>query len=665
MQQDEPTDSPQIRLLQAKQWLAKNPTESQAVAARLFKINRSSLVASIRRDKHSKGPHGGQNKILTPTQEQVIHTFIRLYLENRQLPTKDIIFGAICHLRKAHELTLPSFNWFNKWWRQQPGLHTIKTKPIAKVRVTAQDKDDVLEWFCKYKIALKQYDIQKQNLYNFDETGFRIGCPKGVEVLIPIEVQELYSLSPENRRSITIIETIAANGTTPIPPVIIVQGKYHMESWYGPGGLTSNELVLLSENGYTSDVLGVRFMKHFIEHTQAGPDQSWKLLLMDNHNSHMTAEFVELARANRVVPFPFPSHLTHCMQPLDVGIFQPYKHWHNKAIQSATESLDFEYSLNSFFGDLYTIREKTFSKSTVQHAWRKAGMWPVKRTPVFKLMAKYIKKERKEKPPDLPKPGTPETIRQVQYQLGELGPKVIDLLSSPSQRKFDSFQRGVQRILDEGHLATVERDLAYQRIEQFISRKPSNKKRLQRGGELTTEYAQNLKQEKERKAAEKEAKKEARMLRQIVNKEKKEHKAAWVAWRKKESLRKKAIKQLPRGVMGVPELYKAHTPPPFIEPGKEPVDQKPSIATINSTENLFQRPPQTPVQQLIRTSFAKSESYQEQEQEQQLRQEIEESDEEDFIRLDFEGEFGYSNTSSESEDSLNSSVSDEEDYYIL
>ncbi|RFU29544.1 hypothetical protein B7463_g6796, partial [Scytalidium lignicola] len=175
---------------------------------------------------------------------------------------------------------------------------------------------------------------------------------------------------------------------------------------------------------------------------------------------------------------------------------------------------------------------------------------------VFKLMAKYAKKDAKKlKEPELPKPGTPQTIRQVQYQLDQLGPKVMELLSSPSQRKFDSFQRGVQRALDEGHLATVERDLAYQRIEQVIAKKPSNRKRVQKG-ELTAEYAQSIIREKECKTAKKAANKEARMLRQTANKEKKEQKAAWVAWRVSERLRKTAIKELPRGVVGEPALYK-------------------------------------------------------------------------------------------------------------
>ncbi|RFU25355.1 hypothetical protein B7463_g10985, partial [Scytalidium lignicola] len=241
----------------------------------------------------------------------------------------------------------------------------------------------------------------------------------------------------------------------------------------------------------------------------------------------------------------------------------------------------------------------------------------------------------------------------------------MELLSSPSRCKFDSFQRGVSRVLDEGHLATVERDLVIQRIEGFLNKRSSSRKRVQKGGELTSEYAQTLKQEKERKQAEKEANKEARMLRKIVNQERKDQKAAWVVWRKKESLRKKAIKQLPRGVVGEPILYKEHTPPPFSEPGKEPIDVKPIPSTVTSTEIPLVIPVKLPVQHTIRTNFEKPELQQEPSKVEVEVEEQEDESEEDFIRLDLDGKFSYSSTSSESENSLDFNSSDEEDYCVL
>ena len=66
---------------------------------------------------------------------------------------------------------------------------------------------------------------------------------------------------------------------------------------------------------------------------------------MNNHESHETAEFLKLANDNHILSYLLIPHLTHCMQPLDVGVFQPYKHWHDKAIQNALADLSFEYNI--------------------------------------------------------------------------------------------------------------------------------------------------------------------------------------------------------------------------------------------------------------------------------------------------------------------------------
>ena len=58
-----------------------------------------------------------------------------------------------------------------------------------------------------------------------DESGARIGCPTGEHVIVPIEVKELYMASPENRKLVTIIETIYADRRKPLPLFIIASGK--------------------------------------------------------------------------------------------------------------------------------------------------------------------------------------------------------------------------------------------------------------------------------------------------------------------------------------------------------------------------------------------------------------------------------------------------------
>ncbi|RFU27326.1 hypothetical protein B7463_g8998, partial [Scytalidium lignicola] len=96
------------RLIEAKKWLADNPGESQSAAAKIFKVNKSTLNMSILRG--DLGPCGGQNKILTISQEKAVYAFIKSYLENRQVLTKEIVFKAIYFVQKQYGKPSPSFN---------------------------------------------------------------------------------------------------------------------------------------------------------------------------------------------------------------------------------------------------------------------------------------------------------------------------------------------------------------------------------------------------------------------------------------------------------------------------------------------------------------------------------------------------------------------------
>jgi hypothetical protein len=85
---------------------------------------------------------------------------------------------------------------------------------------------------------------------------------------------------------------------------------------------------MLFESGFISDKIALKFLKHYIKNSDDVDSDAteWKLMLMNNHESHITSEFIALANENHIRPFSLIPHLTHCMQPLDVEVFQPYKH---------------------------------------------------------------------------------------------------------------------------------------------------------------------------------------------------------------------------------------------------------------------------------------------------------------------------------------------------
>jgi hypothetical protein len=207
---------------------------------------------------------------------------------------------------------------------------------------------------------------------------------------------------------------INATGRKPIPPMIIIQGKRLMQKWFHKS-LPIGTYIKESENGFTDNQIAVLYLQHYICNSDCGPSKPWKLMLMDNHKSHETPEFINLANANHILPFPLIPHLTHCMQPLDVGIFQPYKHYHDLAIKNALSRLDLEYTICSFLGDLSSIRDETFSRYNIKKAWKKSGMYPIDCNRCLKNLKTFTPPENKPQTVEEPLlPRTPKKPIQVE-----------------------------------------------------------------------------------------------------------------------------------------------------------------------------------------------------------------------------------------------------------
>jgi hypothetical protein len=110
-----------------------------------------------------------------------------------------------------------------------------------------------------------------------------------VDVIVPLEVRELFSLSLETRKSVIVGVTIGVMNKKRIPLVIIVLDSQYMESWYRNRTLTGKELVLLSFIGFINDDLAIEWLEHFIKHSSAGLDfDDWILFLYDNCGSYWT-----------------------------------------------------------------------------------------------------------------------------------------------------------------------------------------------------------------------------------------------------------------------------------------------------------------------------------------------------------------------------------------
>jgi hypothetical protein len=75
--------------------------------------------------------------------------------------------------------------------------------------------------------------------------------PAREEVVVLIRIKEIYTGIPENRMSLTIIESISIDSKA-ILPVVIVPRVMIIVSWFHEN-MTSHEVIIVSPTRYTNE----------------------------------------------------------------------------------------------------------------------------------------------------------------------------------------------------------------------------------------------------------------------------------------------------------------------------------------------------------------------------------------------------------------------------
>jgi hypothetical protein len=100
-----------------------------------------------------------------------------------------------------------------------------------------------------------------------------------------------------SRELVTVIEAIRADGFSHAP-TILLKGKNLLRRY-----LTHripNARYGVTERGWTNDVEGLKWVKHFAETTRPDDPSSWRMLLIDGHSSHKSIEFIKTCLDEKV-----------------------------------------------------------------------------------------------------------------------------------------------------------------------------------------------------------------------------------------------------------------------------------------------------------------------------------------------------------------------------
>jgi hypothetical protein len=205
---------------------------------------------------------------------------------------------------------------------------------------------------------------------------------------VPADCEAAFITDPENRELVTVVATINWGGRR-VPPMIIFKGAYHLRKYFD-NDMDPNTYWARSESGYSNDRLGLKYLEHFDRFTKDSTRGKYRLLIFDGHGSHLTQEFVDYCWTHNIRPFRLPPHLTHILQPLDVGFFQILKRFFKQQVRREVFLGAQEVNKVDFFRFFQYFWNKAIKRtSAIQSAFTKCGLIPLNPTAVLQRVQQY------------------------------------------------------------------------------------------------------------------------------------------------------------------------------------------------------------------------------------------------------------------------------------
>jgi hypothetical protein len=266
--------------------------------------------------------------------------------------------------------------WLTRFKSRMPDIAGIWTRQIDTARFKATNYEGVKRWFDAVTEVWIENQYAPDDVYNMDESGFAVGASQSSRALVNIREASSWKQIGGRQEWITAIECVSAAGIA-VAPLLIFKAKHTNTGWI-PAQAPQDWRFSTSSSGWTSDSHGYEWLTTVFEPlTKPTDPTARRLLIMDGHSSHITANVIAFCMRNAIDLLILPPHCSHILQPLDVGVFAPLK----RALASETDAslrLDTGRIPRVEWVEMYIrARSKAMASHIILGGWRGAGLVPL------------------------------------------------------------------------------------------------------------------------------------------------------------------------------------------------------------------------------------------------------------------------------------------------
>ncbi len=244
------------------------------------------------------------NRALKPDQKLALHTYIKRLNELNLSARLNLIESADNLLLRQNSFWASlDLKWVKQWLNHQSNLHKAKRKSLTAARKNAHNEKLLKNHFDAYDEMIKQYDIMKKNTWNFNEIEYRMNIARSDWIITVDSVRRIYMSNSDNREFCIIIECI--NDTDKDISSMLILQKINLLFSHFNNDIDDEMIFTTLNTDYSNDWISLQWIKHFDHYSQWYQRDAWRLLVMNDYESHHTHEFLLEISIERVIWMSF------------------------------------------------------------------------------------------------------------------------------------------------------------------------------------------------------------------------------------------------------------------------------------------------------------------------------------------------------------------------